>query len=614
MRLSCTGRQIDSITGNLTRVTALKILRPASILVCRPAFCLAWVYGLSRVSSRSKVRSAASLPKLKELAQLGKGDYRLHWHGAFRPSIRYPYHGHKAEALFTSLDDPSVARVVTLPLGTFPHLALGTVWSDGVYDGHDVLDTKTVRIAVPRQKETAWRDCRLSDVMPEAIYPSHGLANPAGCFLIPTDGGEELIVPYAEILRAWYFFDSAVIPAIISGAITRPSVMPHKFLPWVPELSARVGSGAVRIVHKNRLSVSSAKCLARLLFDDVARRRTVDISQSIRVRIKDPAVHLPAALPPFYGPAVWIVRCYQVENVEGTAKRYMVQQLLSSDDPVPYDRLERLSLADLRPGSKRADELEPIIRRITRNIFEDDGVTELSGNGPDDSLDKITLAGLGFRNSALQVPTVLPEKGEQTHTGVPIDGGDARVNDGSVDPTAESTPGTPPTTVDQEPKAAEAPEIHNVDIAAAFKKIVETVAAHPDLAHQGWRGDFPFEKPKVKVRNEEQEKDRSFVIARVTNDLRNIYLMDAEPHSGEKLGRLIAFEVKSGVPLSESHLQEWLGSFPSKPGCRWTNSASGSMQLNFIRMNHQPPAEGSEAKTFENFTARVVERILEIIS
>lgn len=37
------------------------------------------------------------------------------------------------------------------------------------------------------------------------------------------------------------------------------------------------------------------------------------------------------------------------------------------------------------------------------------------------------------------------------------------------------------------------------------------------------------------------------------------------------------------------------------------------MQLNFIRMNHQPPAEESEEKTFENFTARVVERILEII-
>lgn len=544
---------------------------------------------------------------------MGKGDYRLQWHGAIRPSIRYPYHGHKVQARFTSLDDPSVARVVTLPLGTFPHLALGTIWSDGVFDGHDVPDTKTVRITVPRQGEAAWRECRLSDVVPEAIYPTHGLGSPADCFLIPTDSGEELIVPYAEILRAWYFFDSAVIPAVISGAITRPPVMPHKFLPWVPELSAKLGNRTVRIVHKNRLSVSSAKCLARLLFDDVARARTVAISQRIRVRIKDPAVHLPAALPPFYGSAVWSVRCYQVENVQGAAKRYMVQQLLSSDDAVPYDRLERLPLIDLRPGSTRADELEPIIRKITRNIFDDDGVTELSGNGPDDSLDEITLVGLGFRNSALQVPTVMPEKGEQTHTGKPIDGGDVHVNDGSVDPTADPDPGKPSTTVDQEQKAAEEVEVHKVDIAAAFQKIVETVAAHPRLAGQRWIGDFPFDTTKVKIRNEEQEKERSFVIARVTNELRNIYLMDAEPYGGEKLGRLIAFEVKSGIPLAEAHLQEWLGSFPSKPGCRWTNSESIKMQLNFTRMNHQPPGEGSEEKTFDNFTARVVERLLEII-
>lgn len=568
---------------------------------------------MSQGSGRLKVRSAASLPKLKELAQLGKGDYRLHWHGAIRPSDRYPYRGHKAQALFTSLDHPSIAHVVTLPLGTFPHLALGTIWSDGVFNGHDVLDTKTFRISVPRKSEKAWRDCRLSDVVPEAIYPTHGLGSPAGCFLVPTDSGEELIVPYAEILRAWYFFDSAVMPAIISGAITLPRAIPHKFLPWVPELSARRGSGTVRIVHKNRLSVSSAKCLARLLFDDVARARTVAISQRIRARIKDPAVHLPDALPPFYGPAAWSVRCYQVENVEGSAKRYMVQQLLSSDDPVPYDRLERLPLVDLRPGSKRADELEPIIRKITRNIFEDDGVTELSGSGPDDSLDEVTLVGLGFRNSALQVPTVMPEKGEQTHTGKPVDGGDVHVSGGSVDPTADPEPGKPPTTVDQEQKAAEEQEVHEVDIAAAFQTIVKTVAAHPALAGQGWRGDFPFDDAKVRIRNEEQEKDRSFVIARVTNDLRFIYLMDAEPYGGEKLGRLVAFEVKSGIPLSESHLQEWLGSFPTKPGCRWTNSASGRMGLNFKRMNHQPPGEGSEEKTFENFTARVVERILEII-
>lgn len=122
--------------------------------------------------------------------------------------------GHKAQALFTSSDDPSIAHVVTLPLGTFPHLALGTIWSDGVFDGHDVLDTKTVRISVLRQSEKAWIECRLSDVVPEAIYPTHGLGTPADCFLILADSGEELIVPYAEILRAWYFFDSAVIPAV----------------------------------------------------------------------------------------------------------------------------------------------------------------------------------------------------------------------------------------------------------------------------------------------------------------------------------------------------------------------------------------------------------------
>ncbi len=525
-------------------------------------------------------------------------------------------HGHKIDALFVGLDDPGVTHTITLPLGTFPHLAVGTIWKGGVFDGHDVLETKKVEISVPGRDQPRWRPSRLSDILPEALYPIHDLATPAGCFLLPTAAGEELIVPYAEILRAWYFFDSQVIPAVIGGAITLPYVLPLKYLPWVPELSGEGDDGSVRIVHKNRLSISSAQCLARLIFDDVARQRTVTISQKIKLGLRDPSAPLPLILPPFYGPASWDVRCYQVENTQSRTPRFMVQQLLGSDDKLPYNRLERLPLNDLRPGSTIADDLQEILRNTTRNIFEDSNDIELTGLGPDDSLQGVPLIGLTFGNSALRVPTVIPAKDEQTHTGKWIKDDDANIKDASVDPTASPAPGTPGTPgASQEATSGtdEVELVHTIDIAEMFGEIVCAVASHPSLRGMNWRGDFPFERRKVVIKHPTEDTARSFIIARVSNGLRNLYLMDAEPINNEKTGRLIAFEIKSGDTLSLGQLNRWLSSFPSRPGCRWTNTESLRMQLAFERMNHQKNNGGAEDHTRTLFRDRVVNRLLGMI-
>lgn len=568
---------------------------------------------LTRGHARASATSPAFLPKLKELAQVAEGDFRLHWHGAIRPSRVYGVHGHKIDALFIGLDDPRITHTITLPLGTFPHLAVGTIWKDGVFDGHDVLDTKTVEISVPGRDQPRWRPCRLSDVLPEKFYPTHNLATPAGCFLLTTAAGEELIVPYAEILRAWYFFDSQVIPAVLGGAITLPYVLPLKYLPWVPELSGEGDNGSVRIVHKNRLSISSAQCLARLIFDDVARKRTVSISKQIRSRLQDPSIPLPLILPPFYGPASWDVRCYPVENTQSQAPRFMVQQLLGSNDKLPYNRLERLPLNDLRPGSTMADDLQEILRNTTRNIFEDSNDIELTGLGPDNSLQAVSVIGLSFGNSALKVHTVIPAKDEQTHTGKWIKDEDAIIKDASVDPTADPAPGTPSSSQETGSGTDEVELVHTIDIAEIFGEIVCAVASHPSLRGMNWRGDFPFDRRKVVIKHPTEDTARSFIIARVSNGLRNLYLMDAEPINNEKTGRLIAFEIKSGDTLSLSQLNRWLSSFPSRPGCRWTNTESMRMQLAFERMNHQKNNGGAEDHTRSLFRDRVVNRLLGMI-
>ncbi|WP_269792373.1 hypothetical protein [Stenotrophomonas sp. Iso1] len=570
---------------------------------------------MAKALARTSATSSIKAPKLMELAAIGPGEYRLSWHGAISSGrLEFPLN-FQIEVQFANTADPKNVHNLTLPLGVFPHLAVGTLWTDGIYSGHQSHEVAPFEVTVQSGKKLRWIPYRLSDLVPDYLSSEHGLAGSAYCFLVRTTEGDELVVPVAEILRAWYFFDSNVIPAVMAGAITNPHVLSHRHLPWIFQASCLLPGGGARIVHKNRLTASSAKCLARLLFDDVARTRTKEISHAIRGQLGTTslAIPLPAVMPPFYGPAKWMVRCQQVSSLGSAHPRFLVHQLLASDDNVPYEPLQRCTETDLRTGETISEELKTIYQKVTENIFNDDSI-ELYGGGIDETLNSVQVSGLAFGNSALKVRTVIPPKDIQTHKGAWIDDGNVRVDQAGVDPTAPDQAGVPPAsqtnTADDEVIAPEK-IVHEIEIGPLFAEVLAQVCAHPELRGQGWQDDFPFGQCTININHFKSDTPRGFIIGRLTNGIRSIYLLDAETFRSEAF-RLVAFEMKNGATLSEYRLRTWLGGFPSSPGCRWSNSESDSMGIAFERMNHQGPSDTPE-RTRELFKFRLVNRLLDMI-
>lgn len=566
-------------------------------------------------STRASATTPTFKPRLSELANTGPGRYRLHWHGGISAGkLQFPLN-YKIDAQFVSLDDPAKVETLTLSLGTFPHLALGTIWENGVFEGHVDHEIRFVEVDFSTDAGSRLRAQRLDELLPSGSYPLHGLANPGWCRLIPTTDGSELIVPSAEILRAWYFFDSNVIPAVIGGAIKNPSVLSHRHLPWIPELTCELLPSGARIVHKNRLSIPSAQCLARLLFDSTARDTAAYISQWIRGKQSKPSIPLPPALPPFSGRANWTVRCQRIASADGEKPRYLILQLLSSDDALPYDRLERLNQTDLRAGTKIAEDLKKIYRNFTRNIFDDHDAISLWGEGIDDSLQGVSIIGLAFDNSATRVKTFVPAKEEQTHKGVWVEDDPVDVSKAGVDPTAEHEEGVPPGSQTNSARSddEEDKREHDLEIAPFFEEVIKAVASHDELIDEEWAGDFPFDTRQVQITHPVKALTRSFIVARLSNGRRHIYLLDAEPFNSESF-RVIAAETKNGAEISKLDLTQWLGTFPHRPGCPWTCAESQRIGLAIERMKHQQHRKGMTAEqTKEKFKIRLVKKLLEII-
>ena len=509
------------------------------------------------------------------------------------------------------MDNPREAKTVALPLGAFPHLAPGSIWVDGVFEGVASHQLLTVQVEFPETLPNDMRAKSLHDLAPD--YPLHDLPHPSWCRLVTTSDGIELVVPSSELIRAWYFFDSLVIPAVIAGAITNPRVLSHRHLPWIPELSYAGPDGTARIVHKNRLSIPSAQCLSRLLFDSKASEGAKFISKWMRTRLEQSSIPLPPALPPIRGSATWDVRCVPTYSPNSGRPRYLVTQLLGSDESLPYDRLERLNQTDLRPGTSIRDELEPIIRSIRRNIFEDPCVLDIYGDGVDDSLLGVEFVSLAFANSAVKVKTFVPAKGEQTHRGIWTEDGTAEVDKASVDPTAEHEDAVPPSSQSNVP-SYEKPltQEHEIKIAPLFEDVLNEICQHPALSSENWTTCFPFGARTVKIHNSSRNSSRSFVVASISNGLRHIYLLDAEPNKSESF-RVVAVERRFGGAVPEFRLRQWLANFPYRPGCPWQCEESTRLRLIFKYMKHpglRSTPENMEAKFRELIRKRVLELVL----
>lgn len=547
--------------------------------------------------------STAHKPTLTALAA-HKGTWHLRWLGSIT-ALEHPLR-YTVDAQFASARQPSRTMVLPIPLGAFPHLALSSVWVDGRLEGVADHAQRTVHFEFGEQGESI-RAQSLFDLASRKSYSIFGLKLPAWCRLLTAVDGTQWVLPHSEVLRAWYFFDSQVIPAVVAGAIVNPALLSPRHLPWVPELTYWQGS-TPQITHKNRLCIPSAQCLARLLFDPLAKGGANRVAHWIRKGLTKEAITLPPAPLPFAGSVRWTVRYLPITAPDTDQPRYLITQLLESNDTVAYPALQRLTETDLRPGQTLAEDLQTRIRDITRNVFDDAEAAVLTDEGLDEGLLGANLSALAFANSAVNVPTLVPTKDVQTERVIWKEVAQAQVSQVSVDPTADHQDDVPMATHANAP----APErvlqvVHELDIMAVFTLALTAVCQHPDLAGQGWRWDLPF-GGRFTTAYHGGRKRGHFRLARLLNEERHLYLIEHEREGGRGYP-VAAVELQSRNPITPAFLQQWLRPFPYQGGA-WNGARYWGLWV--VSITHSPPSLTPE-QTTENFRLRLTKALLKLI-
>lgn len=510
---------------------------------------------------------------------------------------------------------PSVITV-SLPLGCLPYLTATTLWKDGALAGFHSNESGEFHVDMESFDPKHHRARTPYDLLPPWIYPLHRMSGPSWCRVYPTRQGIELIVPNWEIIRNWYLFDSRIIPSVLAGAITRPDTVSARYVPWQPEDTRLLPPDGAQIVHADRLSRDVALCLARLILDPAGREGAEYLHQSIKGNSQRPLIQLPPVKPPFRCLSRWDVDYMPIPAHGSEPERLLVTCLRGTQESLPYKWIQVSSSTDFRQGPHSNSELPRVHRNTTRIILPEEDALDLYGDGHDGSLESAPAIGLFFGNSALNVEIKPPpDKTEQHYRGGHDNKSPVPIQGASVDDTALTQPGVAPLASSNVARADDhqRTRAHVLEIAPLFAEVMAEVAAHPEIGAD-WKGDFPFGTGTVRMHNSKRGTKRGFVVARLTNELRHIYLLDAETLTESESFRLILTERRHGGTLSEQHVQQWLGAFPHRPGCPWECETSLRLGLALERVKHQPHLlNQAPERTRAQFKSRLTEKVLSLI-
>lgn len=257
-------------------------------------------------------------------------------------------------------------RVVEVSVALWPRLVVGRTYINGVKD--KTAKERGQRVSLPifvsqeAMRVVKWFQLDPlyeSYIVPPYRFKFEKLIGSAYALVLKRNMNDkigDLVVPCAEVCRAYFGQYAAVVLALLTGAFVEP-----------PELrlfdrsrSKCVDRHAVIQLGKC-MPDRAAQSIARPAFDPVAWKVAHNIARHATAA-SDGGRFPVIAYPPFYGAANWTVQGEPVGTKQHP--RFLVHRLISCDAPLPFDDL--VSYRDNPGDSENGESADPqlIIERL----------------------------------------------------------------------------------------------------------------------------------------------------------------------------------------------------------------------------------------------------------
>jgi hypothetical protein len=488
-----------------------------------------------------------------------------------------------------------------VPLGALPLLVAGSEWEDGRFRGWGTHETADVEVSIGRFDDEA------RAVSPYALlgtgYFLHRMAAPCYCRVFCTQEGPDLIVPTWEILRVWYLFHPRVVSAVIGGGLRFPDSVSSTLLPWRPDRTRWLAGDMPEICRRKFVSDSVAMRLARLLFDPVAENRAYYIYrnlQSGRAGRADGSRMVPPVLPPYEGTGQWKIWYRTIPSTGTTPARRLVLRVCGATAPLPYTDLVVASEVDNSQGANKDDPNLPLswTRSPPENMLPEDGAVVVSGTGADGTLDGIDIDHFAFVDNAVHaVRRHTPVKLLQSSRHGGGQGDPVKVGSVSMDPSAMSESGQAAQGSGGEELSTDdsrlPSDVSFVAMQDVFAALVEALNGPVSGLPVGWTASFYKEGGVcLSVYNDKRAERRLFLILRVTNGTRHIYVLEAQRLRENESYTILICEERHGLELSDQLFSNWLSRFPYAGGTHWVSFKYDDLALVSMPAIHQPHRKG----------------------
>lgn len=552
------------------------------------------------------------------------GRFRLNWVGGLWPSKQSG--GYEIDVQLVPMEGfrrPPIARRV--PLGALPLLVAGSEWEDGRFRGWGAHETADVEVNISRFDDEA-RAVSPYTLLGVTEYFLHRMPAPCYCRVFRAQKGFDLIVPTWEILRAWYLFHPRVVSAVVGGGLRFPESVSSTLLPWRPDGTDWPAGNMPQICRRKFISESVAMRLARLLFDPIAENRAYYIYrnlQSSRVGRADGSRIVPPVLPPYEGTGQWKIWYRTIPGTGATPTRRLVLRICGATAPLPYADLIVASEVDNSQGANQDDPNLPLswARSPPENVLPEDGAVVVSGMGADGALNGIDIDHFAFDDNAVHaVNRHTPVKLLQSYRHGGGQGDPVKVGSVSMDPTAMGEPGqaaqgsggTELTTDDSRLPST----VSFVAMQDVFAALVEALNGPASDLPVGWTASFYKEGGVcLSVYNDKRAERRLFLILRVTDGTRHVYVLEAQRLRQNESYSILICEERYGLELNDSLFFNWLSRFPYTGGTHWMSYNYDDLALIPMPAIHQPHREGqTDEMWFRCYIERMHEKVTSFVN
>ncbi len=240
-------------------------------------------------------------------------------------------------------------KIIEMSVATWPRLVIGRTFLDAVQQHRTAALSQIVEVSLDVQEVTmhpltVYDRYHGSYVIPPTDYRIRPELRRARVVVFERDASDgigDLVVPCAELFRAYFGQIGIIAHLIISGVLVDAAADRI----YDPARSSCIDGRA--IIHLGKyIPNHAAQIVARIAFSPVANAVALRIIKDTIASQHGDGLFDLVAFPPFLGPTCWKVRGQPIGT--HTRPRFLVHQLLRCTAPLPFTSL--VSYRD-NPGS-----------------------------------------------------------------------------------------------------------------------------------------------------------------------------------------------------------------------------------------------------------------------